>query len=171
MKKILIAGIGNIFNGDDAFGCEVIREIGNRMFPANVVVRDFGIRSYDLAYALTSDYGATILVDAAARGKAPGTLYLIEPNVDGLSGFEQMTVDAHSMNPVSVIRMAQGIGGIQGSVYLVGCEPERLESDEGQMGLSAPVQAAVSQAVAMIATLVRELLEQKEQNPSCAASA
>jgi hydrogenase maturation protease len=75
--RILVAGIGNIFLGDDAFGCEVARILSQRSLPEGVRVRDFGIRSLDLAYAMMEDYDAVILVDASPRGDAPGTLYLI----------------------------------------------------------------------------------------------
>ncbi len=83
--NILVAGIGNIFLGDDGFGVEVIRRLSSREFPAEVRVEDFGIRGYDLAYALLDGPDVTILVDAAARGGAPGTIYVIEPDVTGHS--------------------------------------------------------------------------------------
>jgi hydrogenase maturation protease len=157
MKTILIAGIGNIFQGDDAFGCEVIRQLNPAALPDGVTVTDFGIRSYDLAYALMHGYDAVVMVDATSRGEEPGTLYLIEPELDRLSESEQAAVDAHSMNPVSVIRMAQTMGGIKGKLYLVACEPAVLESDE--IGLSDKVKEAVPQAVTMIASLVKDLLK------------
>ena len=106
MKKILIAGIGNIFHGDDAFGCEVVRQLEQCALPAEVIIMDFGIRSYDLAYALTGDYDATILVDAASRAAKPGTVYLIEPDLGRLNELESTSVDAHSMNPVAVLQLA-----------------------------------------------------------------
>ena len=81
MKKILVAGIGNIFFGDDAFGCEVARQLAQRPLPKGVCVTDFGIRSYDLAYAIMDGYDAIILVDATPQGAEPGTVYLIEPDV------------------------------------------------------------------------------------------
>ena len=84
MKRILVAGIGNIFFGDDAFGCEVAKELAQRPLPEGVRVIDFGIRSYDLAYAIMDDYDATILVDASPRGSPPGTVYLIEPDLNKL---------------------------------------------------------------------------------------
>ena len=83
-ERILVAGIGNIFMGDDAFGVEVVRELMHRPIPDAVCVEDFGIRSYDLAYAIIDGYEATILVDAAPRGKPAGTLYLIEPDLEGI---------------------------------------------------------------------------------------
>lgn len=162
MKKILVAGIGNIFHGDDAFGCEVIRNLNPGALPEGVTVRDFGIRSYDLAYALNDGYAAVILVDAAARGEPPGTLYLIEPEVDRLSEFDRSAVDAHAMNPVSVIQMAKTLGGVKGKLYLVGCEPAVLES-EGETGLSAKVEAAVPEALAMITILVKHILDSEEK--------
>jgi hydrogenase maturation protease len=165
MKKILIAGIGNIFHGDDGFGCEVIRELAHKKNSDEVVVTDFGIRSYDLAYALTGDYDATILVDAASRAAKPGTVYLIEPDLGRLNELESTSVDAHSMNPVAVLQLAQSLGTISGKLFLVGCEPAVLESDE--IGLSASVTAALPTAIEMIDSLVAELLleNQKEAEP------
>jgi hydrogenase maturation protease len=161
MKKILIAGIGNIFYGDDGFGCEVIRELSRKNFPDAVTVADFGIRSYDLAYALTIDYDAIILVDAVPRGEKAGTIFLIEPDVNRLGELEANAVDPHSMNPVAVLQMAQSLGEISGQLFLVGCEPAVLESDE--IGLSAEVSAAIPHAIEMIESLVKNLLESKSQ--------
>ena len=76
--KILVAGIGNIFLGDDAFGSDVARRLQKMHWPAHVHVEDYGIRGYDLACALM-ETSAAILIDAAPRGHAPGTVYLIEP--------------------------------------------------------------------------------------------
>jgi hydrogenase maturation protease len=165
MKKILIAGIGNIFHGDDGFGCEVIRELFRRKISDEVTVMDFGIRSYDLAYALTVGYDVTILIDAVSRGEKPGTIFLIEPDLNRLGELESTSVDAHSMNPVAVLQMAQSLGTVSGKLFLVGCEPGVLESDE--MGLSEPVRAAIPSAIEMIESLVTELLleNQKEVEP------
>ena len=91
MNRVLIAGVGNIFLGDDGFGVEVIRRLSSREFPAEVRVEDFGIRGYDLAYALLDGPDVAILVDAAGRGGTPGTMYVIEPNVMGESA-----MDAHA---------------------------------------------------------------------------
>ena len=163
MKKILIAGLGNIFHGDDGFGCEVIRELSREKIPAGTTVKDFGIRSYDLAYALTDGYDTTILVDAVPRGEKPGTVFLIEPDLNRLGELETGAVDAHSLNPVAVLKLAQSLGDISGKLFLVGCEPAVLESDE--IGLSEPVRAAMPQALEMIQSLIAELLlENRNQN-------
>lgn len=151
--SILVAGIGNIFLGDDGFGVEVIRRLSSREFPQSVRVTDFGIRGYDLAYALLDGHDFTILVDAAGRGGAPGTLYVIEPDVTGHS-----LMDAHAMNPASVLQLANSMGTVRGRIVLVGCEPATLGGDEGQMGLSDTVAAAVDEAARLIEDLVAKLL-------------
>jgi hydrogenase maturation protease len=165
--RILIAGIGNIFMGDDAFGCEVIRELAERELPNEVALQDFGIRSYDLAYALIEDYEAIVLVDAVARGASPGTVFLIEPEL-GHPGAEA-AVDPHTMNPMLVLQTAQRLGGIKAKVYVAGCEPQSLEPEDGQLSLSAPVQAAVPEAAAMIVTLLSDVLR-SEQTAGIAAT-
>jgi hydrogenase maturation protease len=157
--RILIAGIGNIFFGDDAFGVEVVRELLQRELPPEVRADDFGIRSYDLAYAMMDGYDATILIDATQRGKAPGTLYLIEPEPGDVSALEFSLPDAHSMDAVAVLRMVKNLGGEPSKLlYLVGCEPANLEPDDCQFGLSEIVQNAIPAAVEMVETLLRDLL-------------
>lgn len=154
--RILVAGIGNIFMGDDAFGVEVVNELLRRKVPDGVAVRDFGVRSYDLAYAMMDGYGVTILVDATPQGRQPGTVYLIEPDLNALDNLEDEAVNAHSMNPVRVLQMLRAFGTRPGRLYLAGCEPGVLETEE--IGLSEPVRAAIPQAIAMIETLIDELL-------------
>lgn len=157
--KILVAGIGNIFLGDDAFGVEVARRLSARPQPEAVRVADFGIRGYDLAYALLDGYDTTILIDACPRGDAPGTLYVIEPDLNDLGGPEgqQGPVEAHGMNPLNVLRLASSMGPLK-RVLLVGCEPQSFGPDEGQMGLSEPIEAALDDAVKMVESLIEKLL-------------
>jgi hydrogenase maturation protease len=154
--SILVAGIGNIFLGDDAFGCEVVKRLHERSWPENVRVVDFGIRGFDLAYALLDGYDVTIFVDATPRGEEPGTLYTIEPELDEIDSIDAAggAVDAHSMNPVKVLSMVKSMGGQFKKILLVGCEPATFGPEEGQMGLSAPVEAAVGQAVTVVESLV-----------------
>jgi hydrogenase maturation protease len=155
--QILVAGIGNIFEGDDAFGVEVIRELARHSLPETVLVRDFGIRSYDLAYAIMDGYSATILVDAVPRGEPPGTIYLIEPDVAAIES--AVNVDAHRLDPVAVLQLVRALGGSLEKLYVVGCEPEILDSDE--ITLSPVVREAVPRAAQMIVSLVRRLLSEK----------
>jgi hydrogenase maturation protease len=160
--RILVAGIGNIFHGDDAFGVEVVARLAARMFPPEVRVVDFGIRGFDLAYALTEGYDVTVLVDATPRGNPPGTLYTIEidPAANDFAATGDMS--GHGMNPVRVLQLAQSLGGCTGRVLLVGCEPEDLGSEEeGQMGLTATVSASVEPAASMVEELVTKLLAEQ----------
>ena len=160
--RILIAGIGNIFLGDDAFGVEVVRRLSGSELPGCVKVADFGIRGLDLAYALQDGYDLTILVDACPRGQPPGTVYLLEPDLNRLDAPANQDgfVDGHSMNPVAVLQMAKGMNAQLKRILLVGCEPATLGGEEGQMGLSEPVHAALEEAVAVIRSLVSKTLDE-----------
>jgi hydrogenase maturation protease len=165
-NNILIAGIGNIFLGDDGFGVEVAKRMASRSYPEGVRVVDFGIRGFDLAYALMDGPDVTILVDACPRGGPPGTVYVIEPDLaelDSAAG-QFAPMEAHSMNPMNVLRVATSMGGKLKRVLLVGCEPESLGGDEGHMGLSAPVEAAVDEAITTVETLVQRVLSELKSN-------
>jgi hydrogenase maturation protease len=158
--KILIACVGNIFLGDDGFGVEVARRLAFRKLPAEAEVIDFGIRGFDLAYAMMEPPDLTILVDACARGLAPGTVFLLEP--DPVKEGQPLAFEPHGMNPVNVLRMVKSLGGTPGRVLIVGCEPAELGSDsDGQLGLSAPVEAAVDEAIEMIEALVSKTLDRE----------
>ncbi len=153
--KILVAGIGNIFLGDDAFGVEVARRISSQQMPDGVTVADFGIRSYDLAYTLMEDWDHVILVDAVPRGGQPGTVYVIEPDLDDLG---HPDLDAHTMNPVSVLRMVQALGGNVKNIIVVGCEPATVEtSADGQFALSEPVKASLDEAIRAIREIILKI--------------
>ena len=163
--SVLVAGIGNIFYGDDAFGVEVAAAL--KPVPDNVRVVDFGIRGFDLAYALQDGYETTILVDACPHGQPPGTLYVIEPDLKTLDDPEasQGTMEAHAMNPVSVLRMARAMNIEMKNILLVGCEPATLGGEEGFMGLSAPVEAALDDAVKLVEALITKALDGSGKGP------
>jgi hydrogenase maturation protease len=157
--SILVACIGNIFQGDDAFGCEVAAALSRRTLSGDVRVVDFGIRGLDLTYALLDAPDLTILVDVVAKGSEAGTLYTIEPDTENLptSGGDQ--IDAHTMNPVQVLRTVKALGGRLGRVLLVGCEPADLGGEAGKMGLTPEVSAAVKQAADIVESLIEKELE------------
>lgn len=157
---ILIAGIGNIFLGDDGFGVEVASRIHKNGLRDEVRVVDFGIRGLDLAYALMDGADVTILVDACPRGGSPGDLYVVEPDLDSLEAGREgaAAVDAHAMNPISMIRAARAMGGPLKKILLLGCEPQTFGPEEGLMGLSEPVTAAVDRAIPLLDSLVTRLL-------------
>jgi len=160
IPRILIAGIGNIFFGDDAFGSEVARRLSRRPVPDGVRVLDFGIRGLELSYALLDPYEAVILVDAVPRGGRVGTVYVLEPEVS-VAAANGVIVEPHSMDPVKVLRMARELGSTIARVLLVGCEPTPVTDDEMQMEMSEPVQAAVEEAIILIESLVKQLLENR----------
>ena len=156
MKRFLVAGIGNIFFGDDAFGCEVAAELLKRSWPDGVNIVDFGIRAYDLAYAIMDGYDATVLIDAAPRGEKPGTVYLLELDPDRVDVGSDEIADAHALTPVRVLQLIQTLGGRAKNLYLVGCEPARLDG-EGVIGLSDEIRNAVPVAVKMIEGILADL--------------
>jgi hydrogenase maturation protease len=162
-SKILVAGIGNIFLGDDAFGTEVARRLMHETLPGEVRVTDFGIRSYDLVYAMMDGYDVTIVVDITIQGQSPGTVYLIEPDLTQLDRIDEKIADAHNMNPVKVLQMLRASGSSPGKLYLIGCEPATLEVEDGRIGLSETVESAVQRAIELIKSLVNDLLNENQK--------
>jgi hydrogenase maturation protease len=157
--RVLVAGIGNIFLGDDGFGVEVANRLAGRAMPEGVKVADFGIRGVHLSYELLDGYDALVLVDALPMGEPPGTLAVIEPGPltppdDGDDAAP--VIDAHSMNPGVVLGMLAGLGASVEQIFVVGCEPATV--DEG-IGLSQPVADAVDGAVELCCELVADIFE------------
>jgi hydrogenase maturation protease len=159
--RVLVAGVGNVFLGDDGFGVEVARRLLGRPLPPGVDVRDFGIRGIDLAYALLDGYDSAIVVDATRRGQPPGTLYVLDPAVPLEPDARYLAVDPHGMDPAKVLGFVRAMGGELAGLRVVGCEPASLggEADTRQMGLSGPVLQAVDRAVAIVEDLVRRACE------------
>ncbi len=155
--RILVAGIGNIFMGDDAFGCAVAGNLARRALPEGVRVTDFGIRSSDLAYAMMDSYDAVIMIDAIPHGEPAGTVFLIDGDEEELQDFAPADPDGRSANPRAALRLVHELGGEPRHLYVVGCEPAVVEAEE--IGLSDPVSAAVPGAVAVVEGLIEELLE------------
>ena len=157
-KRVLIAGVGNIFLGDDGFGVEVVKRLAGCELPEGVEVKDFGIRGMDLAYALQDDYELVVLVDATPRGERPGTVYLIEPEIkdDG-----EVSLDTHGMDPVKVIKLSRVLGARPTRTLVVGCEPQVIvtgeDYDDMLMELSEPVLEGVEEAVKLVGSLVEEI--------------
>jgi hydrogenase maturation protease len=160
--RVLVAGIGNVFLGDDGFGVEVAARLAGRQLPGGVHVADFGIRGMDLAYALQDGYDVAIFVDAVPRGEPPGTLFVIEPDLD--TG--DAVPEAHGMDPVTVLALARELGGLPERVLVVGCEPKtRMTGDDEEivMELSEPVRVALDEAVRLVESLVGELVTAGEE--------
>ena len=160
MMRILIAGIGNAWLGDDGFGGAVAERLETQKLPSGVVVFDFGTGGLDLAYEVMRGYDALILVDVSRQGGRPGTLYVMEVDeaeVD--AGIEDgQVIDPHSMDPRTVLRFVRSIGAWPGRVVVVACEPAELQ--ERAFGLSDPVGEAVDRAAELVLTTVEELRAQ-----------
>ncbi len=157
-RRILVAGIGNVFLGDDGFGVALADRLARRELPAGVEVVDFGIRGMDLAFAISEGYDGVVLLDATPRGGAPGALYVIE--VDPDQEAEITSPGGHGMDPVQVIGLVRSFGGTLPRMYLVGCEPgTALDPDAEAIvaSLSAPVHAALTEAVRLVAALCEQL--------------
>ena len=157
-KRVLIAGVGNIFLGDDGFGVEVVRRLAECKLPEGVEVKDFGIRGMDLAYALQDGYDLVIFVDATPRGEKPGTVYLIEPEIEEEG---EVALDTHGMDPVKVMKLSRVLGARPTRTLVVGCEPQVIlrgeDYDDMLMELSEPVLVAVEEAARLVESLVEEI--------------
>ncbi|MET7789536.1 hydrogenase maturation protease [Streptomyces sp900116325] len=155
--RTLVAGIGNIFLGDDGFGVETVRALSSHRLPDAVEVVDIGVRGVHLAYQLLDGYDTLVLIDATARGGRPGTLYLIEADEPGAVEPQNALLDGHRMSPDAVLALLGTLCAGTGAVpprrtLVVGCEPDSV--DEG-IGLSAPVAEAVPHAARMVLDLVQ----------------
>lgn len=154
--RVLVAGIGNIFLGDDGFGPEVARRLAGQPVPDQVKVADFGIRGVHLAYELLDDYGTVVLIDAVSRGDPPGTVSVIEPSTDPADGDGVLeAMDAHGMNPEAVLAMVGDLGGHLNRVLVVGCEAAQVEDG---IGLSGAVARAVPVAVGVVQELIASVV-------------
>lgn len=160
-RRILVAGIGNVFLGDDGFGVALAGRLARREERSGVDVIDYGIRGMDLAYAL-SGYDAVLLLDATPRGEPPGTLYVIEPELPG----DDVVPEAHGMDPVKVLALARALGGPLPRTLVVGCEPQtRMSPDDEEIvtALSEPVRAALDEAERLVESLLDDLTKGEGQ--------
>ncbi|MBO0703459.1 MAG: hydrogenase maturation protease [Candidatus Dormibacteraeota bacterium] len=153
-RSVLVAGIGNVFLGDDGFGVEVVDALRRRSLPPSVELADYGIRGFDLAAALL-ETDVAILVDAVPRpDREAGDVFVLEPTLPVEDGPAD-PVNGHALNPMEVFRLARRLGGPLPETYLVGCCPGPVdETQEGEIGLSPRVAAAVEPACDLVTRLV-----------------
>jgi hydrogenase maturation protease len=172
--RVLVAGVGNIFLGDDGFGSEVARRLASEPLPDEVTLTDFGIGGIHLAYELLEGYKTAILVDACPRGEEPGTVFVMEADrdetrdgpTDQPAAIASALADAHAMEPGSVLEMV-GALGVATRVLVVGCEP--ADVDEG-IGLSPPVRGAVDEAARVVLALLEGELASADPVASASGS-
>lgn len=153
--RVLVAGVGNIFLGDDGFGSEVARRLAGQPLPDGVRVVDYGIRGMHLAYDLLEGYDALVIVDAMPGNGQAGDITVLEVGPEDLGSGP---LDAHGMDPVAVLGNLGSLGGELPRTLVVGCQPLDLEEN---MGLTPPVTAAVDVATTTIIGLLDDLLNEQ----------
>ncbi|MCW3021072.1 MAG: hydrogenase maturation protease [Conexibacter sp.] len=156
-KQILVAGVGNAWLQDDAFGGECARRLEARGVPSGVTVMDFGTGGLDLAYEIMRGYDALVLLDASRQGGEPGTLYVLAPSMEELAGpiEDGDVINPHGMDPQTVLRFVAAIGGFSGRVVVIGCEPG--EVDDVGVGLTPAIEGAVERALEVVSETLEEL--------------
>lgn len=155
--NVLVAGIGNIFLGDDGFGPEVARRLIARdqdvaALPPGVRVVDYGIRGMHLAYDLLDGVDALVLIDTLPSTGEPANITVLQVQPEDLGSGQ---FDAHGMDPVAVLGSLSSLGGELPPTYVVGCQP--VDVSEG-IGLTPQVAAAVDEAVTTVHTLITEMI-------------
>ncbi len=157
LRSILIAGVGNAWLRDDGFGGEVARRLSELELPAGVSVMDAGTGGLDLAYEVMRGYDALVILDVSPQGGEPGTLYVMEPDEEGVAGGieDGDVINPHAMDPQTVLRFVKSVGAWPGKVVVIACEPE--EVSEMGWGLSERVQGAVQRAMSLVLETVEDL--------------
>jgi hydrogenase maturation protease len=159
--RTLVAGVGNVFLGDDAFGVEVVRLLAEQPCQPGVEIRDFGIRGVHLVYELLNGCDLFVLIDAAPRGEKPGTVTVLEVDPPEPDALGQPVIDAHSLTPDSIFALLSSLGGRTGRSLVVACEPADVSAG---MGLSEPVQQALPHAVRAVQDILAQV-QANEQEP------
>jgi hydrogenase maturation protease len=157
VKKILVAGVGNAWMGDDGFGAEVVSKLGEIELPRGVAVMDFGTGGLNLAYEVMNGYDALMILDISQQGGTPGTLYVIEADEDSIDGNieDGATINPHGMDPKTMLRFVKSIGAWPGKVVVIACEPQTVEEIGFQ--LSESVAGAVEPAIKLVLETIAEL--------------
>lgn len=159
VRRVLVAGVGNVLRGDDGFGPAVARELEMSGLPANVRVVELGIGGINLVRELMDGYDALVIVDLVDRGGAAGELYVLEPDVPEVAslpaGQRHAISDLHEAVPERTLLLAKAAGILPPFVRIVGCEPAATE--EFSMVLSALVQASVPAAVESVLSILETL--------------
>ncbi len=151
--RTLVAGVGNVFLRDDAFGVEVVRLLDGQPWPPGVQVRDYGIRGVHLVYELLDGCDLFVLIDAAARGEEPGTVSVLEVDLPDPESLPHPVMDAHDLTPDAIFALLASLGGRPGRCLVVACEPDDVSAG---MGLSEPVQKALPHAVRVVRDIVAQ---------------
>lgn len=158
--RVLVVGVGNILHGDDGFGIEVVKRLGSAELPPDVTVTETGIGGIHLVHELMAGYDALVVIDAVDRGRAPGTVMVIDADVIDVGEFpvlerHDLLADMHLATPERALMVAKAAGVLPERTVIVGCQP--AETDKLAIGLSSAVSNAVTHAVAEVVRCVHEL--------------
>lgn len=158
--RVLVVGVGNVLHGDDGFGVEVVRRLGERRLPPGVTVAETGIGGIHLVHELMAGYDALVVVDAVDRDRAPGTVMVIDAEVIDVGELpvderHDMLADMHLATPERALMVAKAAGVLPERTIIVGCQPAEIETLG--IGLTSAVNEAVALAVAEIERCVHEL--------------
>jgi hydrogenase maturation protease len=166
VKRILVAGIGNAWMGDDGFGGEVVKRLGQTELPKGVAVMDFGTGGLNLAYEVMNGYDALLILDISEQGGVPGTLYVIEADEDSIQGSieDGETINPHGMDPKTMLRFVKSIGAWPGKVLVIACEPQTVAEIGFQ--LSESVAGALEPAVDLVLKTIAELQDDAAYQPA-----
>lgn len=148
MKKILVACLGNIFYGDDAFGIEVFKRLSKQGLPENIKVQDFGIRGIDLAFEISENYDLVILVDTVKVGAKAGSVLILEPKIK-----EDFDIFTHDLTPNKALQFAANFENKPKKMLLIGCEPANLEFNDE---MSEEVKNAIGKAVEKALEIIKD---------------
>ncbi len=164
--RVLVVGVGNVLHGDDGFGVEVVRRLGERPLPAGVTVAETGIGGIHLVHELMAGYDALVVVDAVDRQREPGTVMVIDAEVIDTSELpvterHDLLADMHLATPERALMVAKAAGVLPQRTVIVGCQPEEI--DKLGIGLTATVSGAVAQAVAEVERCVQDLAAEAER--------
>jgi hydrogenase maturation protease len=158
--RVLVAGVGNVLRGDDGFGPAVVRALEEGGLPPGVRTLEVGIGGIILVQELLEGFDALVVVDAVQRDGAPGSLYVLEPEVPELDALAEgehafLATDMHEVVPSRVLLLAQALGVLPAAVRIIGCQP--AETEEFSLELSPVVQQAVAGAIQAIRAFLAQL--------------
>ena len=158
--RVLVVGVGNVLQGDDGFGVEVVKRLGERPLPSGVTVAETGIGGIHLVHELMAGYDALVVVDAVDRDRAPGTVMVIDADVIDVGELpvderHDLLADMHLATPERALMVAKAAGVLPERTIIVGCQPAEIETLG--IGLTSAVNNAVDRALAEVERCVQEL--------------
>ena len=158
--SVLVAGFGNVLRGDDGFGVAVVNRLVEREIPDQVSVREVGIGGIHLVQELLEPVSALVVVDAVDVGRPPGTVLVLEPDVEDVSVLSvaarhDKLADMHYATPERALMLARGLGALPDATFLVGCQT--ADAERVGESLSPKVAEAVPLGAAEVRRLVTEL--------------